>query len=111
MSDEVPDAGIAALSLADRSGRPVTEKPMTDAQDYAYNMNHGRRGECLVFSFENFHPKSGLSPRNGTENDVQRCSHTFTKLGYEVQVHRDLKKEELLSILRRGKLYSFTVIF
>jgi len=42
------------------------------------------------------------SPRHGTEYDVENLRRTFRMLGFDVEVHEDKKREEMLSIFVNG---------
>ncbi|XP_047741672.1 caspase-1 isoform X3 [Hyalella azteca] len=79
-------------------GRPVNVSTQTLADDEFYNMNHKRRGDCIIFSHDKYDSK--LGPRDMSPDDAQRCRETFQKLGFEVQIHTNLKEKELLDKLQ-----------
>lgn len=74
--------------------------------DDEYNMNHKRRGTCLIFSHKNF-SSCGLPERKGTEKDANDLKHCFKDLGFDVKLYEDLNVCELKAILRAGKCGSF----
>lgn len=44
----------------------------------------------------------GLPTRDGTDADADSAYETFKKLGYEVQVQRDLTVKEMKTSLKKG---------
>ncbi|CAC5399915.1 CASP7 [Mytilus coruscus] len=58
-----------------------------------YNMNHSRRGECLIINIKHVGTEE---IRAGSEQDVQRLTNSFSFLGFEVIEKVDLTKEEII---------------
>jgi caspase-1 len=69
--------------------------------DEEYNMDHKRRGTCLIFSHKNF-SFCGLPQRKGTEKDANDLKDCFKKLGFDVKLYEDLLVCEMRAILRAG---------
>ncbi|XP_031714617.1 caspase-8 isoform X2 [Anarrhichthys ocellatus] len=63
-----------------------------------YPMTAAKRGICLIVNNCNFMPF--LTNREGTIFDEKVLHKVFTWLGFEVEVKRDCKREEMLSVLR-----------
>ncbi|XP_070545461.1 caspase-6-like isoform X2 [Ptychodera flava] len=70
-------------------------KPEVDKIDVRYSMNHGKRGRAIIFNHEIFHKNVKKNRRVGTQIDAQKLSERFQELGFEVQLHQDLKATEM----------------
>lgn len=73
-------------------------------------MDHERRGKCVIFHHDHFdkiedHFKE-MNKHPGNKNDLDSLRACFGGLGFEVIVHKDLKKEEIKSTLKACK-YTF----
>jgi caspase-like apoptosis-related cysteine protease len=66
-----------------------------------YKMNHTRRGMAIIFNHENFNSWF-LKPRDGTNVDCDNLKRTMQGLGFEVTVHCNNKREELIKIVDEG---------
>ncbi|XP_075963430.1 caspase-8 [Anarhichas minor] len=64
-----------------------------------YPMTAAKRGICLIVNNCNFMPV--LPNRDGTILDEKCLRKVFMWLGFEVEVKRDCKREEMLSVLRK----------
>ncbi|KAG9510821.1 Caspase-1, partial [Fragariocoptes setiger] len=70
-----------------------------DALDY--NMNHPRRGLCLIFDNEKFdHPSQKLSPRTGSHVDSNALFGVFRTLDFDVRVFKDLSASAIKKQLK-----------
>ncbi|XP_059201359.1 caspase-8 [Centropristis striata] len=69
-----------------------------DDKDY-YDMNHNPRGLCVVINNEEF-PGTMLGTRRGTQEDAKVLDTTFTRLGFTVEIHKNLTAEEMRLKLR-----------
>lgn len=82
--------------------RDVTVVPQveTDVEMDAleYNMRHQQRGLCVVFEHQQFKYEE---ERVGSDKDVARIAVTFRRLGFTVELHRDLEMIDLMTELRR----------
>ncbi|XP_068560864.1 caspase-8 isoform X2 [Cebidichthys violaceus] len=66
-----------------------------------YPMTAAKRGICLIVNNYNFtNSMHVLKNREGTMLDEECLHKVFTWLGFEVEIKRDCKKEEMLSVLR-----------
>uniref|UniRef100_A0AAY5F056 Caspase-6 n=1 Tax=Electrophorus electricus TaxID=8005 RepID=A0AAY5F056_ELEEL len=61
-----------------------------------YNMNSKRRGTALIFNQENFHWKLSMKKRCGTAKDKENLTERFQNLGFGVETHNDLNKEDMM---------------
>ncbi|XP_041041760.1 caspase-3b isoform X2 [Carcharodon carcharias] len=82
-----------------------------------YNMNYEHTGMCVIFNNKNFHPKTGMDKRNGTDVDAGNLVKTFQKLGFQVVVHNDQTCNEMVEKLKNAakrdhsQMASFVCIF
>ena len=67
-----------------------------------YNMNHKKRGTCLIISHKTFYSNS-LPDRRGTEKDANGLKVCFQNLGFDIKDYEDLTVCELKAILKAGK--------
>lgn len=66
-----------------------------------YPMTAAKRGICLIVNNDNFTKSMPvLKNREGTILDEECLAKVFTWLGFEVEIKRDCKREEMLSVLR-----------
>lgn len=68
--------------------------------DYCYNMQHEKRGLALIFNHEIF---ASQRPRRGTNIDRDRLRETFSLFDFDVEIHEDQTKSQVLRILENGK--------
>ncbi|XP_077958231.1 caspase-3-like isoform X2 [Gasterosteus aculeatus] len=66
---------------------------------YRYEMDYPCMGTCVIINNKNFDPKTGMSPRNGTEVDAAELEKTFSKLGYEVNLVHDQTVDQMVDLL------------
>ncbi|XP_077983052.1 caspase-6-like [Glandiceps talaboti] len=55
-----------------------------------YKMDHCKRGIALILNHEGFHPSIYRKRRVGTQIDADKLELRFQRLGFDVQVHKDL---------------------
>lgn len=69
---------------------------------FEYNMNHRNRGVALIFNQEFF--KNGrCEERTASNLDRDRlCKVLANQLNFDVQVHNDLRYQEIMSVLEKG---------
>ncbi|UXI15095.1 Protein spitz [Sarcoptes scabiei] len=69
-------------------------------EDYAkdfYPIN--KKGYCLIINNENFET---ITPRHGSSKDVEKLYDTFSEcLDFRVDVHTDMKRKNLLELLKQ----------
>ncbi|KAF1384380.1 hypothetical protein PFLUV_G00117730 [Perca fluviatilis] len=66
---------------------------------YRYKMDYPCIGTCLIINNKNFHSSTGMSARNGTDEDAAAAKKTFSKLGYKVNVNNDQTVAEMKQLL------------
>jgi hypothetical protein len=69
-----------------------------------YNMEHKKRGICLIFNHFEFYDKRKCPTRHGTNNDCTKLETRFGALGFKVIVHKDLTRDEIYKVFKEGKL-------
>ena len=77
--------------------QPENRKDRTTAIS-AYEMKCFPHGTALIINNELFTAKE-MSFRKGTAIDERNLTHVFRYLGYKVEVHRDLKSQEMLEVM------------
>lgn len=87
--------------------KPITQaemdKCLQQGIDDQYNMNHSKRGTCLIFNHKNC---IGWSKRSATDIDRNKLKNTFESLNFKVVTHNDRTKSEILKeILPAGESY------
>ncbi|ODN05844.1 Caspase-1 [Orchesella cincta] len=82
--DSLPSKGNTAIMPVERDSE-------------VYNMRHPKRGKAVIFNHMKF--ENGQSTRNGTETDEQKLKNCLLSLGFEVIVHRDLKRLEIMDVI------------
>jgi len=75
-----------------------------NSPELCYSMTHKRRGKLIIISNGKFLPVSSMAayPREGTERDVGNLHSTFTQLGFDIEVHRDQTRSQMLKIFLDG---------
>ena len=68
-------------------------------------MSHEKRGLAIIFNHMLFDAQTGHSTRNGTEVDVKKLEETCKKLEFDVIIHNDLRRAEILSTLKESEYF------
>lgn len=76
--------------------------PGQHPEDERYDMSHANRGIALIFNHKHFDNPLMYKERKGTEFDRDAMHDTFTSLGFHVEVHEDLTREEIIKALKVG---------
>ncbi|XP_076746771.1 caspase-3 isoform X1 [Maylandia zebra] len=66
---------------------------------YRYKMDYPCIGTCVIINNKNFHSKTGMGTRNGTDADAASVAKTFKNLGYKVQILNDQTVAEMKRLL------------
>jgi hypothetical protein len=78
------------------------QSPVSNPHAENYNMDFPNRGHALILNHMNF---DCLADRAGSDKDCTRLKETLTALGFEVQVHHDLKRNGVYEMLEKCKLF------
>ncbi|XP_030644206.1 caspase-7 [Chanos chanos] len=72
-----------------------------DLFKWQYNCSHSKTyvGKCLIINNEEFNGQPEYR-RKGTERDGERLLRTFKKLRFDVEVKKNLKKDEMIRVLQ-----------
>lgn len=73
-----------------------------------YNMDHKKRGFCLIFDNENFHPSRAMPTRTGTQTDSNGLYSLFRSLCFDVVLFRDLTSSQIKQQLKLYSAYDHT---
>lgn len=77
-----------------------------DENDY-YDMHHKRRGKAFVINNQQFEARTRLNCRRGSDVDARRIGKELHDLDFEVIIHHNMKKREMLALVNKGKLIFF----
>uniref|UniRef100_A0A3Q2VYI7 Caspase-3 n=1 Tax=Haplochromis burtoni TaxID=8153 RepID=A0A3Q2VYI7_HAPBU len=66
---------------------------------YRYKMDYPCIGTCVIINNKNFHSKTGMGTRNGTDADAANVAKTFKNLGYKVKTLNDQTVAEMKRLL------------
>lgn len=69
---------------------------------YSYKMDYPCIGTCLIINNKNFHPKTGMNERNGTDVDAATAMKTFSSLGYKMTLKNDQTVDEMRQLMFRA---------
>ncbi|XP_023022611.1 caspase-1 [Leptinotarsa decemlineata] len=87
------DAGDARGQPGPQSGKVFARMPVPKYATH-YRMDHPKRGLALIFNHEVFEC-GGLKPRSGTNEDCKNLKECLVKLGFDVQVFKDLNYTDI----------------
>ena len=88
------------------STKPVASTIQTTSEFYShvYKMNYPNRGKAIIINNKTFNPNTGLNERNGTDQDASALCCRLSELDFDVDLHHNLKAEEIKNILKKGRL-------
>ncbi|XP_037542091.1 caspase-8 [Nematolebias whitei] len=111
-SDDVGQVGVICqplptnnvsygLNKMETQGATMTEAQKQMEGLETYPMTAAKRGICVILNNNDFSKSDvSLKDRVGTDVDEQSLKRVFEWLNFEVQIHRDLVKETMLSVLK-----------
>ncbi|XP_040903860.1 caspase-3-like [Toxotes jaculatrix] len=73
-----------------------------ESDRYRYKMDYPSMGICLIINNKNFHRRTGMSIRNGTDIDAACAMKTFSRLGYKVTIANDQTVEDMVKLLLKA---------
>uniref|UniRef100_A0A8C6TYA8 Caspase-3 n=1 Tax=Neogobius melanostomus TaxID=47308 RepID=A0A8C6TYA8_9GOBI len=73
----------------------VSSKAQTDEDPFRYRTDFQSVGVCLLINNKNFHSRTGMGIRNGTDVDAAAVMKTFVNLGYKMMVFQDLTVQKM----------------
>lgn len=77
----------------------VVKRESKVVQEDCYSNENESRGVCLILEHDSFAPNLQLSGRAGSEADLKAAVKCFTKLGFEVHIHRNLRYSDIMNLL------------
>lgn len=92
-SSSVTDPGLVQMDAKSHSD---------DNVDYQYKTNYPNLGQCLIINNKNFHKRTGMGVRNGTDEDAKKVLATFSKLGFEMKPYNDLTVSQMIALLTKA---------
>ncbi|XP_052471465.1 caspase-3 [Carassius gibelio] len=96
---EDPCLKDARGNKTDAGGDQTDAKPRSD--DFQYNMNYPSMGQCVIINNKNFHKKTGMGVRNGTDQDAKNAMETFTNLGFKIKITNDQTVSQMRDLLTK----------
>ncbi|KAM8909749.1 caspase-3-like [Spinachia spinachia] len=73
----------------------------SDSDPYRYRMGYPSMGTCLIINNKNFHRKTGMMARSGTDVDAANAAETFKGLGYKVHFATDQTIDQMVQLLAK----------
>ncbi|NP_001041531.2 caspase-3b isoform X2 [Danio rerio] len=92
-SSSVTDPGLVQMDAKSHSD---------DNVDYQYKTNYPNLGQCLIINNKNFHKRTGMGVRNGTDEDAKKVFETFSQLGFKVGHYNDLTVSQMMALLNKA---------
>jgi Caspase domain len=68
-----------------------------------YRMDYPRRGHLVVVNNRYFEPHLNLGERSGTDVDASKVYAAFKKLGFEVFIHTNVTRTDMLRLYLKCK--------
>uniref|UniRef100_A0A673LH67 Caspase-3 n=1 Tax=Sinocyclocheilus rhinocerous TaxID=307959 RepID=A0A673LH67_9TELE len=99
MSDSVDARQVTKEDtyLTDAGVDQTDAKPHSDV--FQYNMNYPSLGQCVIINNKNFHRKTGMGVRNGTDQDAKNVIETFSNLGFTMKMSNDQTVSQMRDLL------------
>lgn len=64
----------------------------------------GREGKrAVIVSVGEFYPRVNLQRRPGATRDVKKLHKTLSKMGFKVDIHIDLRSDEIYDLFLKGR--------
>lgn len=99
-SNETDAKGLFGGLFANKSESAFQVLP-TSLESEEYNMQHSRRGKCVIFNNRTFELHTKLNERRGTDVDAVNLRLRFEALGFDTVVYQDLKTKQMLYELEK----------
>ncbi|KAG6800595.1 caspase-3 [Apis mellifera caucasica] len=100
--NSMTDAEMKILGFKSRICRQHAQKKfakfVTPKDSPIYSMTQKKRGKCVIFNHEKFE-NNRESQRNGTNYDEKAINETFSTLGFEVKIYKDLKFNKIIEVI------------
>lgn len=91
----------ACFSVNFKRNQRTSAVMVTHRYAFEYKMSHPHRGLAMIFSHEHFNKKS-LSSRPETDIDSENLSCVLQKLGFDVQIYKDLHYKNLKKTIKEA---------
>ncbi|XP_051506366.1 caspase-3-like isoform X2 [Myxocyprinus asiaticus] len=73
----------------------------TLSDSYQYDMKFPSLGQCVIINNKNFHRRTGLGVRNGTDVDAKNVMEVFSKLGFKIRFNNDQTVSQMRDLLTK----------
>ncbi len=70
-------------------------------------MNHPRRGKCIIFKHDDFSEHPDCKNTYDIDDDCQSLERTFSNLRFDLEIHKDLRYDEIMAVLKKGWCISY----
>ncbi|KAM6999929.1 caspase-3-like [Tautogolabrus adspersus] len=95
-----PEPAGSAKTSEEIDSVPVDRGIKAAASDpFRYKMDYPCMGTCLVINNKNFHPRTNMSTRNGTDVDGATAVKIFSGLGYKIKFANDQTVEQMKELM------------
>ena len=71
--------------------------------EHCYDMSHPQRGLFIIINNKTFQACTEMNKRTGTDIDKKNLEDCFKELGFDVEIHSDLKAEDMLKVMIEGR--------
>jgi len=72
-------------------------------------MDHRERGRFIIINNKNFHPRTEMKLRTGTDKDAANLQVDFMQMGFDVKLHNDQTADQMLQLMILGWCYWYAV--
>ncbi|XP_055034675.2 caspase-3 [Misgurnus anguillicaudatus] len=109
MSDERPSGGDCVDAKQAMNEGPIKNTDQgvdqadakDDLHDFKYNMKYPSVGQCVIINNKNFHKRTGMGVRNGTDVDAKKVMEVFTNLGFKISISNDQTVSQMKDLLTK----------
>ncbi|XP_077999705.1 caspase-7-like [Glandiceps talaboti] len=98
LHDDLADETDARVS-GNKDGT-ATHDILSKCLEDQYDMSHPKRGYAIIINNKEFEPGTRMGTRNGTDVDAQRLADSFTKLGFEIKMYKDMTIRKMKAIMQ-----------
>ena len=88
-----------------RGGAGAVPQSESDFVADKYNMNHKERGIAIIFNNVNFHKRTQMSTRTGSDVDSQNMYELLSTMGFaEIRTYDDLSVANMKQQINAGEI-------
>ena len=76
----------------------------------SYDMSHPSRGKALIINNVDFHSRTGMGSRPGSDRDASALYAIFDELSFDVVLKKNLNYKDTVTTLEQSKLFVISTI-